>query len=126
MADFDVREKRFEQDIETFLCTHGGYIKGDPAAFDRKLALDTATLLSFIKNSQPREWKRYVRIYGADSERRLIERFCRETDAEGLLAVLRKGFTDRGVRFRAVFWKPETSMNEQYPALYPPAPLCDG
>ena len=43
MADFDVREKRFEQDIETFLCTHGGYLKGDPAAFDRKLALDTAT-----------------------------------------------------------------------------------
>ncbi len=112
MADFDVREKRFEQDIETFLCTQGGYLKGDPAAFDRKLALDTATLLSFIKNSQPREWKRYVRIYGADSERRLIERFCRETDTEGLLAVFRKGFIDQGVRFRAVFWKPETSMNE--------------
>lgn len=27
MPDFDVKEKRFEQDIETFLCTDGGYVK---------------------------------------------------------------------------------------------------
>lgn len=40
MSDFDVKEKRFEQDIETFLCTDGGYLKGDPHKFDRKLALD--------------------------------------------------------------------------------------
>lgn len=29
----------------------------------------------------------------------------------GLLQVLRQGFTDRGIKFRAVFWKPETSIN---------------
>lgn len=38
----------------------------------------------------------------------------------GLLQVLRQGFTDRGVKFRAVYWKPETSINtttqEQYAA----------
>ena len=35
MPDFDTREKRFEQDIEASLLTHGGYQKGNPAAFDR-------------------------------------------------------------------------------------------
>lgn len=43
MPDFDVKEKRFEQDIEEYLLTHGGYQKGNPAAFNREKALDTAT-----------------------------------------------------------------------------------
>lgn len=54
MTDFDVKEKRFEQDIEEFLTTHGGYVKGDPSVFDRKLALDTGTFVSFLKASQPK------------------------------------------------------------------------
>ena len=29
----------------------------------------------------------------------------------GLLKVFRQGFTDRGIKFRAVFWKPETTIN---------------
>ena len=28
MPDFDVKEKRFEQDIEEYLTTYGGYQKG--------------------------------------------------------------------------------------------------
>ena len=120
MSDFDVKEKRFEQDIEEFLITKGGYVKGDPSVFDRKLALDTGTFVSFLKASQPKKWERYVRIYGTDSEKQVVDRFCREVKMVGLLKVLRKGFTDRGITFKAVFWKPETSLNdttiEQYNA----------
>ncbi len=112
MTDFDVTEKRFEQDIEEYLCSCGGYTKGSPASFDRKLALDKAALLAFIKSSQPKSWEKYEKIYGADSDRQLIERFCREVKQIGLLRVLRQGFTDRGIKFRAVYWKPETSINE--------------
>lgn len=111
MPDFDVREKRFEQDIEEFLCTAGGYQKGNPKAFDRKLALDKETFLAFIRSSQPKEWARYEKIHGPDSEAMLMERFCREVKLVGLLRVLRQGFTDRGIKFRVVFWKPETSIN---------------
>jgi type I restriction enzyme R subunit len=78
MTDFEVREKRFEDDIEYYLCTFGGYEKGDPSAFDRKLALDKSTFISFIKKSQPKNWERFVKIYGIDSEKKLIDRFCRE------------------------------------------------
>ena len=49
MPDFDTKEKRFEEDIETYLCTEGGYTKGNPKAFDRRRALDKSTfLLSLI------------------------------------------------------------------------------
>ena len=44
MSDFDYKEKRFEQDIEEYLTTYGGYLKGDPAAFDREKALDIGHL----------------------------------------------------------------------------------
>lgn len=113
MLDFDFTEKRFEQDIEYYLCNHGGYTKGDPKAFDRKLALDVKTFVSFIKATQPNAWEKYEKIYGTDSESKIVDRFCRVVKNEGLLKVLRQGFVDRGIKFRVVFWKPETSLNEQ-------------
>ncbi len=118
MSDFDYKEKRFEQDIEEYLTTKGGYIKGDPKAFDRKLALDVNTFVSFIKTSQPKAWERFEKIYGADSEKQIVDRFCREVKMVGLLKVLRKGFIDRGINFRAVFWKPETTFNPTTLAQY--------
>lgn len=116
--DFEVKEKRFEQDIEDYLITRGGYLKGNPKNFDRKLALDKETFISFLKNSQPKTWERYEKIYGGDSEKQVIDRFCREVKMVGLLRVLRQGFTDRGIKFRVVFWKPETSINTTSQAQY--------
>ena len=77
MSDFDYKEKRLEQDIEEYLTTKGGYIKGNPKVFDRKLALDTKTFVSFIKTSQTKAWERFEKIYGGDSEKHIVERFCR-------------------------------------------------
>ena len=118
MPDFNVKEKRFEQDIEEYLTTEGGYQKGSPKTFDREKALDVGTFVSFIRTSQPKAWERFEKIYGADSERQIVERFCREVKMAGLLKVLRQGFTDRGIKFRAVFWKPETKINETTQAQY--------
>ena len=118
MPDFNVKEKRFEQDIEEYLTTKGGYQKGSPKTFDREKALDVGTFVSFIRTSQPKAWERFEKIYGADSERQIVERFCREVKMAGLLKVLRQGFTDRGIKFRAVFWKPETTINETTQAQY--------
>ena len=110
-SEFEIKERQFEADIEASLCSQGGYTKGDPAAFDRKLALDKAAFISFIKTTQPKEWEKCATMHGADTERYLIDRFCREVKFNGLLQVLRHGFTDRGVTLKAVFWKPETGLN---------------
>ena len=118
MPDLDLTEKRFESDIEQSLLTYGGYQKGDPKAFDRALALDVATLLSFVRDTQPKSWEKYETIYGTSSETAFIERFCKEVRSLGLLAVLRHGFKDRGIIFRVVYWKPETSINQTAQAQY--------
>lgn len=112
MSDFDVKEKRFEEDIEEYLITEGGYEKGNPNTFNRELALDTNTIVVFLKRSQPKKWERYEKIYGESSEKQIISRFNREVKSVGLLKVLRKGFTDRGITFRVVFWKPNTTLNQ--------------
>ncbi|WP_277301757.1 type I restriction endonuclease subunit R [Veillonella caviae] len=112
MSEFDVKERRFEDDIVTYLCNEGGYVQGDPREFNRELALDTDTLLAFIKRSQPKKWERFVKIYGTSPEKQFFKRFSESVEHKGLLHVLRNGFVDRGVNFKVVFWKPETSMNE--------------
>ncbi len=116
--DFDVKEKRFEQDIEEYLTTVGGYIKGNPSTFNREKGLDEGTFVSFIKTSQPKLWDKYVKIYGDTAEKQIVDRFMKEVKQTNLLNVLRHGFTDRGIKFRAVFWKPETSLNETSKAQY--------
>ena len=63
MPDLNLTEKQFEIDIEHSLLTYGGYEKGDPKAFDRVTALDSATLISFVKplsRNRGRNMKRYM------------------------------------------------------------------
>lgn len=112
MSGFDLKERRFEEDIEDYLLTFGGYKKGDPATFNRVSGLDEGTFVGFIKSSQPKQWERFVKIYNEQAEKQIVERFSREVKQTSLLNVLRHGFTDRGIKFRVVFWKPETSLNE--------------
>ena len=111
-------EKQFETDIEYSLLTYGGYKKGDPKAFDRAVALDITTLISFVKATQPKSWEKYETIYGTSCEKSFVERFCKEVRSLGLLSVLRHGFKDRGITFRVVYWKPETSINQTAQAQY--------
>lgn len=112
MSDFDVKEKRFEEDIESYLISYGGYTKGNPASFNRYSGLDEATFVEFIKNSQPKQWQRFEAIYGDSSSQQIVDRFSREVKQTSLLNVFRHGFTDRGIKFRPIFWKPETTLNE--------------
>lgn len=107
-----ISEKQFEADIEASLLSAGGYEKGNPSAFDRHLALDKETFIDFIKISQPKKWARLEKIYKEDTAKNLIDRFDKVVQKKGLLEVFRRGFEDRGITFNAVFWKPETDMNQ--------------
>ena len=48
-------ERAFESAIENHLLTKGGYVRGDREAFDPGRALDPAVLLSFVRETQPKE-----------------------------------------------------------------------
>jgi len=118
MRDFDHKEKKLEEAIEHYLITEGGYIKGESSSFNRELALDTDTLLTFIKDTQSKEWDRYQTIYGSGSEKAFLDRLCKEVRQVGLIHALRQGITDRAIKFRMAFFKPETGLNEETIKLY--------
>ena len=109
----DYRERRFEEDIEHFLLTEGGYTKGDMSTYDRGKAIDMPKLIEFIKTSQPREWNRYQRTYKDEAEDRLYKRFNECVEMHGLLHVLRNGINDRGIRLKLAYFKPESSLNPE-------------
>lgn len=109
----EYKEIRFEEDIETYLLNHGGYEKGNMATYDKEKAIDMETFLRFIQTSQPKQWERYEKTYREKSEEAIYKRFDESVKMHGLLSVLRDGVTDRGIRFRFAFFKPESSLNQK-------------
>ncbi len=55
MAVVQDDERRFEQDIETYLLTQGGYTKGSVQGYDANRAIDLDQLLAFVKETQPKQ-----------------------------------------------------------------------
>lgn len=53
----DIKEKRFEQDIESYMLKYGGYTKGDLSTYNRENAIDLPKLIQYIKATQPKEWQ---------------------------------------------------------------------
>ncbi len=111
MQDTLLKEKNFEEAIENYLITEGGFKKGSPKALNRATALDEDTFLKFIKTTQEKQWQKHCINYPDNPEQELLKRFQEEVAETNLLQVLRHGFKDRGVQFYACYFKPETSMN---------------
>lgn len=111
-------EKTFEAAIEESLLNSGNYIKGHSNDFDTNLGLFPSYITDFLKSSQPNEWDKIVNIHKADVEAKVVQRIIRELDLRGTLDVLRKGFTDYGVKFSMAYFKPESSLNPQAEVNY--------
>ena len=107
----DIKERRFEEDIESYMLSEGGYTKGSDATFDREKGLDLTKLIKYIEATQPREWERYQKVYGSDSLRKLYKRIEESVEMHGMLHVLRHGIEDRGIKLKLASFKPETSLN---------------
>ena len=110
----DTTEKRFEQDIETYLLSEeGGHIKGSMANYDKSKAIDLLLLKNFIINTQPKTWERFCNLYGANADKQLYKRFDEEVQAKGLIHVLRNGVKDRGIELRFCYFAPASGNNPE-------------
>lgn len=118
MQDTLLKERNFEEAIENYLITEGGYEKGIPEHLNRTSALDEDTFINFIKTTQPTEWEKHTRNYPNNPEQALLRRFQEEVSATNVLQVLRHGFKDRGVKFYPCYFKPETTMNPEHNKRY--------
>ena len=119
----DKSEKRFERDIENFLIsTAGGYVQFNGQDADgnwirtRKNDLEHCiymdVLTEFIEKTQPKEWARYTKYYGARASEQLYNRLEKVISDQGLVYVLRNGIDDMGCKLRVCFFKPESDLNQ--------------
>lgn len=113
-----IDEKAFEEAIEQSLIEAGGYVKGNPANFDRVLALDQTVLFKFIKDTQKDTWDSLVAIHGAEAEKKFLYRLNQELDNRGMLDCLRHGITDYGKKFDLAYFKPVSKLNPETQRLY--------
>ena len=116
------KELVFQTDIINQLISSGWRL-GNPANYNRELALYPEDLLAFVQATQDRQWQKYRKIYPADSEQKFLERVASQlskadpnaADTEqrtfGTLGVLRHEIRDRGARFSLCQFKPEHDLN---------------
>ena len=106
------KEITFESEIEYSLIENGGYIKSNPADFNREYAIDTAMLFRFLRESQPKEWDKLVTKHGAvNAEANFLKRLHKDLDTHGMLHLLRKGVVDAPAKFSLCFFQPASGMN---------------
>ena len=111
-------EQTFESAIELELLENGGYAKGIAENISKETALDSSTLIQFLKSSQPVEWKKLSEIHGTEIESKIVYRLLKELDLRGSLDVIRNGLTDYGVHFDMAYFKPESGLNPDSQRLY--------
>lgn len=111
MAVTEDNERRFEDDIESYLLTQGGYTKGTQEHYDKEKAISVSTLIAYLEETQANEWLKYQRTYPAKTAEQLVKRLNEQISTNGLLHVLRHGIVDRGVRLNVASFRPETSLN---------------
>ena len=118
MTHFSHTETKFEAEVEDILITSSGYQKGFPEAFNWETALDEATLLEFVQNTQPKEWEKLEKIHGAAAKKQFLGRFKKEVSLRGLLDVIRNGIKTHGTSFKLAYFQPVTNLNPETQALY--------
>ncbi len=111
-------ENTFETAIVQSLVEQGGYTQGNAEDYSPELGMFKYDVIKFLQESQPKKWERISAIHGADTDNRIIQRLYKELDLRGSLDVLRKGFTDYGVRFQMAFFQPASSLNPDAIDLY--------
>ena len=125
----DQSEKRFEQDIESFLISAEGgyeqfsYVNPDghrihKYEYDKEKAIYPEVLVNFVMKTQPKQWARYVKYYGDDAPEKLYRRLEDSIAENGLVYVLKHGFKDMGIDIKVCYFKPESELNENLMELY--------
>lgn len=111
------REMNFEEHIESHLL-NSGYRKRTPEEYDKALCLIPDEVIKFIQATQPKEFEKLEKQYGAETSPKLLDRIAREVGKYGVLYVLRKGVADRGAKFKLAYFKPSSGMNPEHQTLY--------
>lgn len=98
--------------------TAAGYQERPHAAYDRVLCLDPGPLLDFVQATQPKEWEKFARMYGASARDQFLNRVAQAVESDGVTLALRQGIKANGCKFRLAYFRPETGLNPETRKLH--------
>jgi type I restriction enzyme R subunit len=110
-------EAAFETVIESHLVANG-YVAIAPGGFDRERAIFPETVLTFIRETQTKEWVKLEALHGEKTGEQVLADLCKWIDAYGPLATLRHGFKCYGRTLRVAFFKAAHEMNPELEERY--------
>jgi len=105
-------------DAPTGAYVSGGYGRREPADYDKELCLISKDVFDFVYATQPKEWQKMQTQHGADAKPMLLKRLASDIHKHGTLHVLRKGIKANGCKFRLVYFRPSSGLNESAQKLY--------
>lgn len=111
-------EERLEDAIEYQFLENDCYQKGVSEDFDAGRAIEPARVLSFIQNTQDKQWQALKGIHGSDTEKVVLDDLCKTLETQGMLNVLRHGFKCYGKKLKVAFFAPSTKLNPDTLAQY--------
>ncbi|MFC3022931.1 type I restriction endonuclease subunit R [Vibrio zhugei] len=123
------QERVFQDDIICQMVANG-WVQGTGEGYNRESALFEADVLTFIKQTQPKEWEKFCKVFPTDSERHFLDALVtqlkkadenatdRASRTFGTLGVLRHGLKIRNARFELCQFKPEHHLNPETLARY--------
>lgn len=142
MTPTDIRERKFEEEIESVLLgnqtlagipgekpgenydthsldfTPGGYNKRTSDQYDKALCLIPENAVNFILATQPKEWEKLKAQHPEDTKERFLSRLAEEVNRRGTLEVLRGGIKLNGCSFKMAYFKPSSGLNADVIRLY--------
>ena len=110
-------ESDFENHIESQL-NQSGYRSLPQADYDKDFCLIPHEVLQFIQATQPKEYQKLRRQYGAETSQKLLIRISKVIANRGVLEVLRNGVKDRGTTLKLTYFRPSSGMNPNHEKLY--------
>jgi len=68
-------EQAFQQDIINQMI-EGGWKLGDPAKYNRELALYPSDSLDYVQTTQSQAWEKYKKLYSSNPEQAFIDKLA--------------------------------------------------
>lgn len=110
MTETDTSEKAFQNEIIEHLVSSGYHKRGN-LNYNKASCLDIEVVLSFVQQTQPKEWSKFQKLYGDKAEQKFLIRLVKEIEDKGTINILRNGFKDVGCNFQLFYPKPNNNKN---------------
>jgi len=111
-------EEHFEDVVFEFLEDSPLYVSRVSKQFDLDKLIDLEMLETFIKETQPEEWKKLNKQFPDNEIESVIYEFNKLKHKRGLLSLIRRGFPLQGAKLKFAYFKPASGFNEEHKKKY--------